>query len=181
MRAEAQAHIDQIDAAMALVRRFLDWDRALRRLDELNNRVEDPKLWDDPKQAQSVMQERRRLDEAIGAVKTISQERDDTIELMEMAEAEGDEALVDEGVASLAALSERAETDKIKALLAGEADANNSYIEINAGAGGTESQDWAEMLQRMYTRWAERRGMKVELIDHHSGEQAGIKSATLLL
>jgi peptide chain release factor 2 len=181
MRAEAQAHIDQIDAAMALVRRFLDWDRALRRLDELNNRVEDPKLWDDPKQAQSVMQERRRLDEAIGAVKTISQERDDTIELMEMAEAEGDESMVDEGVASLAALSERAETDKIKALLAGEADANNSYIEINAGAGGTESQDWAEMLQRMYTRWAERRGMKVELVDHHSGEQAGIKSATLLL
>ncbi|MDO6413624.1 peptide chain release factor 2 [Sphingomonas sp. BIUV-7] len=181
MRAEAQAHIDQIDAAMALVRRFLDWDRALRRLDELNNRVEDPKLWDDPKQAQAVMQERRRLDEAIGAVKTISQERDDTIELMDMAEAEGDEALVDEGVASLAALSERAETDKIKALLAGEADANNSYIEINAGAGGTESQDWAEMLQRMYTRWAERRGMKVELIDYHAGEQAGIKSATLLL
>ncbi|PZU10262.1 peptide chain release factor 2 [Sphingomonas sp.] len=181
MRAEAQAHIDQIDAAMALVRRFLDWDRAVRRLDELNNRVEDPKLWDDPKQAQSVMQERRRLDEAIAAVHSITRERDDTIELMEMAEAEGDESLVDEGVASLAALAERAETDKIKALLAGEADGNNTYLEINAGAGGTESQDWAEMLQRMYTRWAERRGMKVELIDHHAGEQAGIKSATLLL
>jgi peptide chain release factor 2 len=181
MRAEAQAHIDQIDAALALVRRFLDWDRALRRLDELNARVEDPKLWDDPKQAQSVMQERRRLDEAIAAVKTIQTERDDTIELMEMAEAEGDESLVDEGVNSLATLAERAEQDKIKALLAGEADANDSYIEINAGAGGTESQDWAEMLQRMYTRWAERRGMKVELVDHHAGEQAGIKSATLLV
>ncbi|WP_404711675.1 peptide chain release factor 2 [Sphingomonas sp. MMS24-J13] len=181
MRAEAQTHIDQIDAALALVRRFLDWDRAVRRLHELNARVEDPKLWDDPKQAQSVMQERRRLDEAIEAVKAIQSERDDTIELMEMAEAEGDEGMVDEGVAGLAALAERAERDKIKALLAGEADANDSYIEINAGAGGTESQDWAEMLQRMYTRWAERRGMKVELIDHHSGEQAGIKSATLLL
>jgi len=181
MRAEAQAHIDQIDAAMALVRRFLDWDRAVRRLDELNNRVEDPKLWDDPKQAQSVMQERRRLDESIAAVKTIEQERNDTVELMEMAEAEGDDALVDDGVATLAALAERAETDKVKALLAGEADANDSYIEINAGAGGTESQDWAEMLQRMYTRWAERHGMKVELIDHHAGEQAGIKSATLLI
>ena len=181
MRAEAQAHIDQIDAAMALVRRFLDWDRAVRRLDELNNRVEDPKLWDDPKQAQSVMQERRRLDESIAAVKTIEQERNDTVELMEMAEAEGDDALVDDGVATLAALAERAETDKVKALLAGEADANDSYSEINAGAGGTESQDWAEMLQRMYTRWAERHGMKVELIDHHAGEQAGIKSATLLI
>jgi len=181
MRAEAQAHIDQIDAAMALVRRFLDWDRAVRRLDELNNRVEDPKLWDDPKQAQSVMQERRRLDESIVAVKSIEQERNDTVELMEMAEAEGDESLVDDGVATLAALAERAEQDKVKALLAGEADANDTYIEINAGAGGTESQDWAEMLQRMYTRWAERHGMKVELIDYHAGEQAGIKSATLLI
>jgi len=181
MRAEAQAHIDQIDAAMALVRRFLDWDRAVRRLDELNNRVEDPKLWDDPKQAQSVMQERRRLDESIAAVKAIEQERNDTVELMEMAEAEGDDGMVDDGIATLAALAERAETDKVKALLAGEADANDSYIEINAGAGGTESQDWAEMLQRMYTRWAERHGYKVELIDHHAGEQAGIKSATLLI
>jgi len=181
MRAEAQAHIDQIDAAMALVRRFLDWDRAVRRLDELNKRVEDPKLWDDPKQAQSVMQERRRLDESIAAVRSIEQERNDTIELMEMAEAEGDEALVDDGVKSLAALAERADHDKVMALLAGEADANNSYIEVNAGAGGTESQDWAGMLQRMYTRWAERHGMKVELIDHHAGEQAGIKSATLLV
>jgi peptide chain release factor 2 len=181
MRAEAQAYIDQIDAAMALVRRFLDWDRAVRRLDELNNRVEDPKLWDDPKQAQSVMQERRRLEEAINAVKSIEQERNDTVELMEMAESEGDEGLVDDGVRTLAALAERADQDKVKALLAGEADANDSYIEINAGAGGTESQDWAEMLQRMYTRWAERRGYKVELIDHHAGEQAGIKSATLLI
>jgi len=181
MRAEAQAHVDQIDAAMALVRRFLDWDRAVRRLDELNARVEDPRLWDDPKQAQSVMQERRRLDEAIAAVKAITVERDDTVELMEMAEAEGDDSLVDDAVRTLAELAERAEQDKIKALLAGEADANNSYIEVNAGAGGTESQDWAEMLQRMYTRWAERHGMKVELIDHHAGEQAGIKSATLLV
>ncbi|WP_420140867.1 peptide chain release factor 2 [Sphingomonas sp.] len=181
MRAEAQAHIDQIDAAMALVRRFLDWDRAVRRLDELNARVEDPKLWDDPKQAQSVMQERRRLDEAITAVSAIEREKADTVELTEMAEAEGDDALVDDGVAALAALAERAEQDKVKALLAGEADGNDTYVEINSGAGGTESQDWAEMLQRMYTRWAERRGLKVELIDHHAGEQAGIKSATLLL
>jgi peptide chain release factor 2 len=98
-----------------------------------------------------------------------------------MAEAEGDAALVDDGVTALAELAERADRDKVAALLAGEADANNSYIEVNAGAGGTESQDWAGMLQRMYTRWAERHGMKVELIDHHSGEQAGIKSATILV
>ena len=181
MRAEAQAHIDQINQSLDLVRRFLDWDRALRRLDELNARVEDPKLWDDAKAAQEVMRERRRLDEAVNAVKAIQSERDDTVELMEMAEAEGDTALIDDGVASLAALAERAEKDKITALLAGEADANNSYIEVNAGAGGTESQDWAGMLQRMYTRWAERRGLKVELVDYHAGEQAGIKSATILV
>ncbi|PWG01876.1 peptide chain release factor 2 [Sphingosinicella humi] len=181
MRAEAQAHVDQIRSALDLLRRFLDWDRALRRLDELNARVEDPDLWSDAKQAQSVMRERRRLDEAIGATKAIEKELEDTIELMEMAEAEGDEGLVDDAVTALAALAERAEKDKVSALLAGEADGNDTYIEVNAGAGGTESQDWAEMLQRMYTRWAERHGMKVELVDYHAGEQAGIKSATLLV
>jgi peptide chain release factor 2 len=181
MRAEAQSHIDQIRSALDLLRRFLDWDRALRRLDELNNRVEDPALWSDAKAAQEVMRERRRLDEAITATRKIEQELNDTIEMIELAEAEGDEALVDDAVASLAELAERAEKDKVAALLAGEADANDTYIEVNAGAGGTESQDWAEMLQRMYTRWAERHGMKVELVDYHAGEQAGIKSATLLL
>ena len=181
MRAEAQAHIDQINAATALLRRFLDWDRALKRLDELNARVEDSSLWDDPKQAQEVMRERRRLDEAVAATRAIERELTDTVELMELAEAEGDDALVDDAIKSLGDLAERAERDKVAALLAGEADANNSYIEVNAGAGGTESQDWAEMLQRMYSRWGERHGMKVELVDHHSGEQAGIKSATLLI
>ena len=181
MRAEAQASIDQIRSALDLLRRFLDWDRALKRLDELNAKVEDPTLWDDPKAAQEVMRERRRLDEAIGATRAIEKELADTVELMEMAEAEGDEAMVDDAVAALAELAERAERDKVAALLAGEADANDTYIEVNAGAGGTESQDWAEMLQRMYTRWAERHGYKVELVDHHAGEQAGIKSATLMI
>jgi peptide chain release factor 2 len=181
MRAEAQAHIDQINAATALLRRFLDWDRALKRLEELNAKVEDSTLWDDPKAAQEVMRERRRLEEAIGATQTLERELADTAELIEMAESEGDQALVEDGIQSLAELADRAERDKVAALLAGEADANNAYVEINAGAGGTESQDWAEMLQRMYTRWGERHGMKVELIDHHAGEQAGIKSATLLV
>ncbi|HEX9964334.1 MAG TPA: peptide chain release factor 2 [Allosphingosinicella sp.] len=181
MRAEAQAHADQIRSALELLRRFLDWDRALRRLEELNARVEDQTLWNDPKAAQEVMRERRRLEEAIGATRAIQQELDDTVELLEMAEAEGDQAMEADAVASLAQLAERAERDKVAALLAGEADANDTYIEVNAGAGGTESQDWAEMLQRMYTRWAERHGYKVELVDYHSGEQAGIKSATLMV
>lgn len=181
MRAEAQAHVDKINDALSLLRRFLDWDRALRRLDELNARVEDQALWNDPKAAQEVMRERRRLDEAITATRTIERELADTVELIEMADEEGDAEMADEGVANLAELAKRADHDKVQALLSGEADANDTYVEINAGAGGTESQDWAGMLQRMYTRWAERRGMKVELVDQHSGEQAGIKSATLLI
>ena len=181
MRAEGQAHIDRIEAALALVRKFLDWDRALRRLDELNARVEDPNLWNNPKEAEAVMRERRRLEGAIGAVNQIGAEMADAIEFVELGEAEGDDAIVAEGLASLAALAARADADKIQALLAGEADANDTYLEIHAGAGGTESQDWAEMLQRMYTRWAERKGYKVELVDYHAGEAAGIKSATLLI
>ncbi len=181
MRAEAQAHVDQIRSALELLRRFLDWDRALRRLEELNVRVEDQSLWNDPKAAQEVMRERRRLDEAIAATRAIQQELDDNVELLEMAEAEGDEAMEADAVAALAELAERAERDKVTALLAGEADSNDTYIEVNSGAGGTESQDWAEMLHRMYRRWAERRGYKVEIVDYHSGEQAGIKSATLMV
>ena len=181
MRAEAQAHVETINEALALLRRFLDWDRALRRLDELNARVEDQALWNDPKAAQEVMRERRRLDEAIAATRAIESELADTVELTEMAEAEGDTAMEADGVAALAALAARADTDKVKALLNGEADGNDTYVEINAGAGGTESQDWAGMLSRMYSRWGERHGLKVELVDQHSGEQAGIKSATLLL
>lgn len=181
MRAEAQAYVDRIDAALDLLRRFLDWDRALRRLDELNARVEDPSLWNDQKKAQEVMRERTRLDTAISATRAIETEKKDTIELIEMAEEEGDDAMVDEAVASLAALAERADQDKVKALLAGEADSNDTYLEIHAGAGGTESQDWAEMLLRMYQRWAERRGYKVEVVEYHAGEQAGMKSATMLI
>ncbi|CAM4029381.1 peptide chain release factor 2 [Novosphingobium lubricantis] len=181
MRAEGQAHIDRIEAALALVRKFLDWDRAVRRLDELNARVEDPKLWDDPKKAEEVMRERRRLEASIGTVNEIGQEMADAIEFIEMGEAEGDDDTVNEGLATLAALAVRADNDKVQALLAGEADGNNAYLEVHAGAGGTESQDWAEMLQRMYTRWGERHGYKVELVDYHAGEAAGIKSATLLI
>ncbi|GGE06483.1 peptide chain release factor 2 [Polymorphobacter glacialis] len=127
------------------------------------------------------MTERRRLDGAITATRAIEIELSDTSELIEMAEAEGDEEMAVEGVAVLRALAKRAETDKVAALLAGEADNNDTYIEVNSGAGGTESQDWASMLQRMYQRWAEKHGYKVEVIDFHSGEQAGIKSATMLI
>lgn len=127
------------------------------------------------------MRERRRLDESIGAYRAIEKDMTDTAELIELAEMEGDEELVTEGIAALAKLAARAERDKSAALLSGEADLSDTFIEINAGAGGTESNDWAEMLQRMYMRWAERNKYKIEVIDEHKGEQAGIKSCTLLI
>ncbi|GIX20194.1 peptide chain release factor 2 [Erythrobacter cryptus] len=181
MRAEAQTYVNRIEAALALVRQSLDWERALRRLDELSARVQDPALWDNPKQAQAITREHKRLETAIGTVNEIAAEMADAIEFIELGEAEGEESIIAEGLATLARLAERADADKVQALLSGEADANDTYLEIHAGAGGTESQDWAEMLLRMYVRWAERRGFKVETVEYQAGEQAGIKSATLLI
>jgi peptide chain release factor 2 len=181
MRAEGQAHIDRIEAALALVRKSLDWDRALRRLDELDARVQDPALWNDPKQAQAITREQKLLKDAVGTVREISAEMADAIEFVELGEAEGDDAVVADGLASLKALADRADADKVKALLSGEADGNDTYIEIHAGAGGTESQDWAEMLFRMYGRWAEQRGYKIETVEYQAGDQAGIKNATILV
>ncbi|KWV96107.1 MULTISPECIES: peptide chain release factor 2 [unclassified Erythrobacter] len=181
MRAEGQAHIDRIEAALSLVRQSLDWERALRRLDELDARVQDPTLWDDPKQAQAITQEQKRLETAINTVREIESEMADAVEFVEMGEAEGDTDIEREGLDTLAKLAERADRDKVQALLSGEADSYDTYLQINAGAGGTESQDWADMLLRMYARWAERRGFKVETVEYAAGEQAGIKSATLLI
>jgi peptide chain release factor 2 len=181
MRAEGQAHIERIEAALSLVRQSLDWERALRRLEELDARVQDPTLWDDPKQAQAITQEQKRLETAINTVRKIESEMADAIEFVEMGEAEGDADVEREGLDTLARLAERADRDKVQALLSGEADSYDTYLQINAGAGGTESQDWAEMLLRMYARWAERRGFKVETVEYAAGDQAGIKSATLLI
>ena len=125
--------------------------------------------------------ERGRLEGAIQAVRKISRELEDTAEMIELAEEEGDEGLVNDAVEALGQLAERAELDKTEALLAGEADANDSYIEIHAGAGGTESQDWAEMLLRMYTRWCERSGFELDEADRQLGEEAGIKGATIFV
>ncbi len=181
MRAEGQALVDRIEASLALIRRSLDWDQALRRLDELSARVEDPNLWNAPKQAQAITREQKQLGDAVKAVNEISAEMSDAVEFVEMGDAEGDDSVVKDGLNSLTALAERADRDKVGALLSGEADGYDTYLEVHAGAGGTESQDWAEMLQRMYARWAERRGFKVEVVDYSAGEQAGIKSATLLI
>jgi peptide chain release factor 2 len=125
------------------------------------------------------MRERNRLAAQVEGVRKLETEVADTVELASLAEADGDAAMVAEATATLQSLADEAKRREIESLLSGEADGNDCYIEINAGAGGTEAQDWAEMLMRMYTRWAEKHGYKVQLLDSSEGEQAGIKSATL--
>ena len=132
-------------------------------------------------QAQKLMRERQRLEESVSAVRKLDSELADAIGMIELAESENETALVLDAEKAIEALHSRAEQLKLESMLSGEADANDSYLEIHAGAGGTESQDWAEMLFRMYTRWAERRGYKLQLIEESEGEGAGIKSATLLV
>lgn len=146
---------------------------------ELNRRAEDPALWSNPQAAQKVMRQRQQLESSIKTYLKLDRDLDDCVTLIELGEAEDDAATVAEGEEALKRLDEDAQRRFVEALLSGEADANNTYVEIHAGAGGTESQDWAEMLTRMYTRWAEKRGYKVALLEQSPGEEAGLKSATL--
>ncbi len=176
MRAETEKTVEAIRKSLELLRQRMDWETAEHRLEEFNARVEDPDLWNDPAKAQKLMRERQMLVDAIDTYKSISQELEDNIGLIELGEAEGDEEVVAEAEAALKALAKRARQKELEALLSGEADGNDTYLEINAGAGGTESCDWAAMLARMYVRWAEKHGYKVELQSETPGEEAGIRS-----
>ncbi len=156
-----------------------DWDPALRKLDEMNARVEDPTLWDNPEAAQTLMRERTRLAGQVDAVRSLERDLADALGYAEMADDEGDEPSLDEARGQLKVLRERGARAELEALLSGEADGNDAFVEINSGAGGTESCDWAGMLLRMYTRWANAHGMEVDFLEETSGEQVGIKSVTL--
>jgi peptide chain release factor 2 len=145
----------------------------------LNRLAEDPKIWDQPQKASKLMQERTSLADALDAVRRIEQELSDQIELIELGEAEKDQSVIADAEARIAALRREVDARRLEALLSGEADGNDAYVEIHAGAGGTESQDWAEMLLRMYTRWAQAHGSKVNVVEESAGEGAGIKSATI--
>jgi peptide chain release factor 2 len=136
-------------------------------------------LWNDPAEAQTVMRERTRLENGIKAVDELERQLSDNVELMEMGEDEDDAEVVAEAEAALQALHAHAAKEELQTLLSGEADGNDCYLEVHAGAGGTEAQDWAEMLLRMYTRWAEQHGHKVELLEESPGEEAGIKSSSV--
>ncbi|CAN5833500.1 peptide chain release factor 2 [soil metagenome] len=156
-----------------------DWEPALRKLHELNARVEDPSLWDNAEAAQAITRERAKLAASVEAVQSIERDLVDAVGYAEMADEEGDEASLDEARTQLKGLKDRAGRAELEALLSGEADSNDAFMEINSGAGGTESNDWAGMLLRMYTRWATAHGMTVDFLEETSGEQAGIKSVTL--
>ncbi|MBJ3761782.1 peptide chain release factor 2 [Maribius pontilimi] len=178
MRAETQNTVEAIEKSLELLRQRMDWDTASHRLEEFNARVEDPSLWDDPDNAQKLMRERQALVDAMKSYETMAQDLSDNVELIELGEMEDDIEVVKEAETALSTLKSRAEAAEIEALLNGEADANDTFLEINSGAGGTESCDWAAMLARMYVRWAEKKGYKVELQSETSGEEAGIKSAS---
>jgi peptide chain release factor 2 len=177
MRADAENTVAAIRKSLTLLRQRLDWETAPHRLEEFNALTEDPKLWDDPARAQKLMRERQALADAIERVTNFERDLNDNVELIELGEMEDDDEVVAEAEAALKALRAKASKAEIEALLNGEADGNDTFLEINSGAGGTESCDWAAMLARMYVRWAEKKGYDVELISESPGEEAGIKSA----
>ncbi|MDP3738317.1 MAG: peptide chain release factor 2 [Hyphomonadaceae bacterium] len=181
MTPELESMVESIKQSVSLLRRRLDWGVAEKRLAELNALSESASFWNDPAKAQTMMRERNRIVAAMDDIRALETEAQDAVDLWEMAESEGDKSMFAEVEKSIRASVKKAQAAELKALLSGEVDANDCYIEINAGAGGTESQDWASMLRRMYLRFANARGYKVEEIDEHPGETAGIKSATMLI
>ena len=178
MRSETLNTIDAIRKSLALLGQRMDIETAPHRLEEFDAMTEDPDLWNDPARAQTLMRDRRLLADALETYRKISQELEDQIGMIELGEAEGEADVIAEAEAELSKLGKLAAEKELEALLNGEADANDTFLEINAGAGGTESCDWAAMLARMYVRWAEKRGYTVELMSESAGEEAGIRSVS---
>ena len=158
---------------------IFDWDNANLRLEELDAITSDPALWEKPESAQALMRERTLLEKKINDLNAFLTQLDDIILLIEMGEAENDEETIVEQHEALKQLSIEVEKQQLLALLSGEADINDCFLEIHAGAGGTEAQDWAEMLLRMYVRWCDKHGFKVEYIEESAGDEAGLKSVTI--
>jgi peptide chain release factor 2 len=178
MRAETQNIVEDIRKSLVLLGQRMDRETAPYRLEEFNARVEDPDLWNDPENAQKLMRERQALVDSIETYDGIERDLNDNIELIELGEMEDDQEVIADAEAALKALKGVAAKKELEALLNGEADSNDTFLEINSGAGGTESCDWASILARMYVRWAEKKGYDVELQSESAGEEAGIKSAT---
>jgi peptide chain release factor 2 len=179
MKAETQTLIKDIEQNLSLLKRHLEWDDALLLLDKFNTDVENPHLWDDPQTAQKLLKERENLSQKINIIKNLDDELKTTIEFIELSEQENDDVTLLEFEKNLETLFKKTSKLQLETLLSGEADNNNCFLEINAGAGGTEAQDWSEMLGRMYARWAESKKYKIEVIDENPGDEAGIKSITI--
>lgn len=176
MRAETQSQVVAIKKSIALLAQRMDLETTSHRMEEFDALIENPELWNDPARAQNLMRERQALIDQISTYRLIEGSLRDNLDLIELGDSEGDAVIVAEAEASLKALVVQAAAKELEALLDGEADANDTFLEINAGAGGTESCDWASMLARMYVRWAEKKGYKVETQSMSEGEEVGIKS-----
>ena len=179
MQAETQAHIETITTALELLRTHVNFDAATARLEELEALSAEGDFWNDQAAAQDAMREKNKLQRQVEMITGLQTELDDAVGLIELGEMEGDGDVVAEAEAAVAALVPFAEKRQLESLLSGEADGNDCFLEIHAGAGGTEAQDWAAMLARMYSRWCERRGFKLQMIEESAGEEAGIKSVTM--
>ena len=158
---------------------IFDYDIKSERLVEVNRELEDPKVWDNPEQAQALGRERAQLEQVVETISSLDGALSDAGELVQMAADEGDEATVNEVVADLGALESRLAQLEFRRMFSGETDHCNAYLDIQAGSGGTEAQDWANMLLRMYLRWGEQQGFNTELMEVSAGDVAGIKSATI--
>ncbi|WP_444464882.1 peptide chain release factor 2 [Rhodobacter capsulatus] len=176
MRAEMLNIVEAVRKTLRLLGQRMDLETAPHRLEEFNAMIEHGDLWSDPARAQKLMRERQMLMDKLETYRRIDRDLTDNIELIELGEMEDDPEIVAEAEKSLRALKELAAAKELEALLDGEADGNDTFLEINAGAGGTESCDWASMLARMYTRWAEKKGYTVELQSETAGDEAGIRS-----
>jgi len=177
MRAEMVNVVAAIEKSLGLLAKRLDYETAPYRLEEFNAMIEDPSLWDDQERAQKLMRDRQILVDAIATYEGIRQDLSDNLEMIELGAAEDDDEVVKDAEEALKTLRKTAAEKELDALLDGEADSNDTFLEINSGAGGTESCDWALMLSRMYVRWAEKKGYTVELQSETAGEEAGITSA----
>ena len=178
MRADIQNMVNEINKSLELLRQRMWWETVKHRLEEFNARVEDPDLWNDPENAQKLMRERQSLIDAVEGHDNMQTELKDSIELIELGEMEDDQDVIKDAEAAIEALVKTAAAKELEALLNGEADSNDTFLEVHSGAGGTESCDWASMLARMYVRWAEKSGYSVEMQSETPGEEAGIKSVT---
>ena len=179
MTPQEQKNIDAIRNSINLIKDFVKYDEIKQKLTDLEKQEEAPNFWGDTENAIKVTKEKDCIIEKLESVKSLEKRLTDLIELIELAELEKDDTMLLELSKNLEILAKEAETLQVESLLSAPHDSANCFLEINAGAGGTEAQDWAEMLARMYTRWAEKRRYKYEITDKSDGEEAGVKSITM--